>query len=431
MVHSSKTSCPLIVAVEMGYGHLRAAHTLAELFGTEITRMDLPPIAGQIELWVWRAIRQFYNVLSRACELPVAGRVARNMLEKITKITPLQASTTKEPANLFTHLADGLTRAIVGQKFRAVASSAEKSILATYPVAALAASYVSPAQVFCLTTDTDLNRAWAPANTGQTSIVYFASVKRVAERLLSFGVPAHKIHVTGFPLPAKLVAQAQPALARRIHRLDPTSAFRKQAPANLRDLLQSSESHSPAQPISMTIAIGGAGAQTQQVAQIVMSLKEQVDSGKMRLTLVAGMRHEVARTLRKMVELAGMKPQIGHGIEILHAADWNDYFTRFEDCIYNTDLLWTKPSELVFYAALGLPLLLAPPVGGQEHANRDWLLSYGAAIDAGAPDTLGRRIEELLASGELCRTAWNAYSRLDRNGADRITELVGSEQPPS
>ena len=39
----------MIVAVEMGYGHLRAAHNLAELFGTEITRMDVPPIAGAIE----------------------------------------------------------------------------------------------------------------------------------------------------------------------------------------------------------------------------------------------------------------------------------------------------------------------------------------------------------------------------------------------
>jgi hypothetical protein len=80
----------------------------------------------------------------------------------------------------------------------------------------------------------------------------------------------------------------------------------------------------------------------------------------------------------------------------------------------------------VFYAALGLPLLLAPPVGCQEHANRDWLLSNGAALDAGDPATLDRRLENLLAAGELCRIAWNAYSRLDRNGSDRIVELVES-----
>ncbi len=46
----------MIVTVEMGYGHLRAAHTLAELFGTEVIRMDLPPIASPAEAAAWRGI---------------------------------------------------------------------------------------------------------------------------------------------------------------------------------------------------------------------------------------------------------------------------------------------------------------------------------------------------------------------------------------
>jgi UDP-N-acetylglucosamine:LPS N-acetylglucosamine transferase len=419
-----KASSPTIVAVEMGYGHLRAAHTLAELFGTEITRMDLPPIAGPIERGAWKTTRQFYNVLSRASEFPMAGRVARSMLEKITEITPLPASGVKEPANLFTYLAEGLLCTLIGHKFRTAASKASQPILATYPVAALAASRVSPSPVFCLTTDTDLNRAWAPANSEQTSIVYFASVKRVAKRLRSFGVPAHKIHVTGFPLPAKLVAQAQSALRQRLHRLDPESAFYKQAPEAIIDLLKRSKTRSCLQPISITIAIGGAGAQTQQVAKIIESLKRQVDSRRTKLTLVAGMRHEVAEMLQRMVQSMGLGRHLGKGIDILYASDLKDYFKRFEDCLLNTDLLWTKPSELVFYAALGLPLLLAPPVGGQEHANRDWLLSHEAAIDAGDPSALGKHIESLLASGDFCRIAWNAYSRLDRNGAERIAEII-------
>ncbi len=131
----------------------------------------------------------------------------------------------------------------------------------------------------------------------------------------------------------------------------------------------------------------------------------------MSLTLVAGLRPDVAGILRDVVQSAGLAPRIGNGIEILHATDWEDYFRRFEACLSDTDLLWTKPSELVFYAALGLPLLLAPPVGRQEHSNRDWLLSHGAALDAGDPATFGRRFEELLATGEFCRIAWNAYSR--------------------
>jgi hypothetical protein len=70
-------------------------------------------------------------------------------------------------------------------------------------------------------------------------------------------------------------------------------------------------------------------------------------------------------------------------------------------------------------------MLLAAPLGGQEHANRNWLLSKDAALDAGDPATLNRRLEDLPTTGELCRIAWNAYSRLERNGSERIIKVVG------
>ena len=57
------------------------------------------------------------------------------------------------------------------------------------------------------------------------------------------------------------------------------------------------------------------------------------------------------------------------------------YFQEFSKILSNTDILWTKPSELVFYAGLGVPLLLAPPIGSQEKFNRKWLLDIGAGID--------------------------------------------------
>jgi UDP-N-acetylglucosamine:LPS N-acetylglucosamine transferase len=132
------------------------------------------------------------------------------------------------------------------------------------------------------------------------------------------------------------------------------------------------------------------------------------------------------------VESAGLASCRQDSVEILFAAKPKEYFRRFENCLADTDILWTKPSELIFYAALGLPVLLAPPVGGQEHANRDWLLSNKAALDCGDSLAIDRRLEHLLATGELCRSAWNAYSRLDRNGSDRICKImesIGSIKP--
>ena len=419
---------PLVVAVEMGYGHLRAANTIAEWLGTEVIRLDLPPLAGWSETALWFGIRKFYNGLSQACDWPVAGAAAQSILEKITEIRPLHNHRSGEPPTLLAQLADGLSASIIGRKFRA--ASAGKSIVATYPAAAMAAVYAPGAHVFCLATDTDVNRAWAPARAKDVCIEYLAPVDRVVDRLRSFGVPEKRIHLTGFPLPTKLIGQTEAALARRLHRLDPERAFcsrtNKAQSTLIRDFLQCSSM----EPIVMSIAIGGAGGQLWHVSKILKSIRKRIMAGKLNLNLIAGTRADVAERLRHLVETTGLPLENNHGVNILYAAELKEYFRLFDDCLAGTDVLWTKPSELVFYAALGLPMLLAPPLGGQEHANRHWLLSNDAALDAGNPILLEQRLDDLLSSGALCRVAWNGYSRLDRDGFDRIYNVLDSAVRP-
>ena len=137
---ASNGSSPIVVAVEMGYGHLRAADTIAESLGTEVIRLDLPPVAGPGEAALWYGMRKFYNGLSQACDWPVAGTAARAILEKITEIAPLQPNGSGEPPTLLTHLTDGLSGTVVGRRLRTMAAG--KAILATYPAAALAAMHV-------------------------------------------------------------------------------------------------------------------------------------------------------------------------------------------------------------------------------------------------------------------------------------------------
>jgi hypothetical protein len=425
--NQGSASTPIIVAIEMGYGHLRAANTIAESLGTHVVRMDLPPVASPGEAALWRGMRKFYNGLSQVCDWPMGGAAASVILEKITKITPLRTDTRGEPPTVLARLADSLTRCTFGRGLRAMAAG--KQLIATYPAIAMAARHASGTRVFCLATDTDLNRAWAPANAANAAIDYFAPVKRVAERLRSFGVPEKRIHLTGFPLPEKLIEQTKTSLARRMYRLDPTHNFREQASSEISEIAEFTRDRqqpSRMEPISLTVALGGAGSQVRQVSQILRSVRDRILAGKLRLTLVAGTRADAAQTLRKMIQQSGLSSDDPSTVTVLFAADANDYFRLFEACLENTDLLWTKPGELVFYAALGLPLLLAPPLGDQEHSNRHWLLSNDAAVDAGSPASLDQRLEALLGTGELCRIAWNAYSRLDRNGTRRIREALAS-----
>jgi hypothetical protein len=419
-------SGPKVVAVEMGYGHLRAAHNVAESYGTKVLRMDLPPVAGPAEAALWRAVLRFYTIVSQACDSPVAGPTARAILEQITGIPPLPQNGRIESPNLLAHLADSLTINLLGRGLHTKASNGRSCFVATYPVAAMAARHIPGARVFCLATDTDLNRAWVPPKPAEACIDYFAPVSRVVDRLRSFGVPEKRIHLTGFPLPARLVAQADSSLARRLRRLDPGGAFLEEADEAVKKLVRD-YSPAPKTSITMTLAVGGAGGQTHYVGRILHSLRERILRGDLRINLVAGTRADVAKAFAGMLQTAGLQLS-QDGIEILFAHEPREYFRRFEDCLANTDILWTKPSELVFYAALGLPILLGPPVGGQEHANRDWLLSHGAAVDMGDPSRLDENLQEWLANGELARIALNAYSRLERDGLQRILRIVEEDQ---
>lgn len=422
--HPETDQNPIIVAVEMGYGHLRAAHTLAESFGTGILRMDLPPVAAPVEAALWHGMRKFYNCLSQACDWPMTGSAAKVLLEKITEITPLKTNGHFEPATMLARVADKLTGSVVGQGLRARAAG--RPLLATYPAAAMAASRAPGSSIFCLATDTDLNRAWASPKPMEVAIEYLAPVQRVVDRLRSFGVPQKRIHLTGFPLPEKLVANSQSSLARRIHRLDPTGAFRNQMGNKTAALFRNSIQPSSVEPIALTLAIGGAGSQIPHLGQILKSLRKGIQERKFRLTLVAGTRADVAETLGRMVQAVGLSMEDENVVKVLFAARPEEYFRLFEDCLENTDLLWTKPSELVFYAALGLPILLAPPLGGQEYANRKWLLSNDAACDSGDPALMDQLIDRQLAAGDFCRLAVNGYLKLDRNGLVRIREILES-----
>ena len=46
-------------------------------------------------------------------------------------------------------------------------------------------------------------------------------------------------------------------------------------------------------------------------------------------------------------------------VEVLQEPDFDSYYEAMNALLARTDVLWTKPSELTFYAALGLPIVRA------------------------------------------------------------------------
>jgi hypothetical protein len=116
------------------------------------------------------------------------------------------------------------------------------------------------------------------------------------------------------------------------------------------------------------------------------------------------------------------------GIRILIEDRVEAYFDRFHECLGTSHVLFTKPSEMTFFGALGLPLLLAPPVGVHEIYNARWAVEAGAAFWPRELDALGGWLEEWLAEGVLARAAWDGFQHLETRGVYRIASLVAGQK---
>ena len=148
------------------------------------------------------------------------------------------------------------------------------------------------------------------------------------------------------------------------------------------------------------------------------------------MTLVAGTRPEVADRFREAAREARLEGSLGQGLEVLLAGGHDEYFSRFEALLSRTDVLWTKPSELTFYAALGLPLVCGPPVGRHEHYNRRWARENGAGLKQRDPRFAAQWIEDWLQDGTLAGAAWSGYMRLPKFGLYRILAVAGETRRP-
>ncbi len=124
-------------------------------------------------------------------------------------------------------------------------------------------------------------------------------------------------------------------------------------------------------------AVGGAGAQKDLVIAALKSLKEKIIKEKIRIILVAGVRPEIKEYFEKQMENIGLTEEINRGIKILFSQTKAEYFKEFNLVLRGADILWTKPSELSFFANLCLPIIIAPAIGSHEKFNERWLLNSG------------------------------------------------------
>jgi hypothetical protein len=183
----------------------------------------------------------------------------------------------------------------------------------------------------------------------------------------------------------------------------------------------------------LNFAVGGAGAQAGLARQFLPSLRGLIADRRLKVSLVAGVRRDVAEALERAVTEAGLKAQPGPdgAVQILIHDRFEDYLNAFNELLAETDMLWTKPSEMTFYAALGLPLIFSWPVGTHERHNRRWALEAGAGLKQRDPRYAAEWIRDWLKDGTLAAAAWAGFTRLPQFGLYQILEVMGQATQPA
>jgi hypothetical protein len=420
----------------MGYGHLRAAHALAGALRTEVLHVDRPPLAGPDEQRLWQTSRRAYELTSRASQLPVVGPPLQAALDALTRIPHLYpyrdlSAPTLEALSLERLIRQGLGRGLV-EHLRATGAP----LLTTFFAPALAADLARLDEIHCVVTDVDVHRVWVPVHPERSRIRYLAPSRRALQRLRSYGVARDQIEFTGFPLPHELLGGPdlpvlQRNLAARLVRLDRKKVFRSQTRNEIHHFLGDLPADQEGVPPLVTFTVGGAGAQAELARPLLRSLKPMIEENRLRLCLMAGIRREIAAKFHGWIDEAGLGPRLGGSVTVTVEETLESYFPRFNQILAETDVLWSKPSEITFFGALGLPLVLSAPVGVHEGYNRRWAVENGGGLKQRHPDYAGYWLREWLAEGTLAAAAWFGFLRFPKFGLYQILEKLGMDMPRS
>lgn len=424
-----------VVAVNMGYGHQRTAHPLRGLAykGQVINANDYFGIPER-DKKIWEDSRRFYESISKFKRLPVVGQAAfavyDNLFQKIIDFYP-RRDLSRAP--FLSQRTYGLLKGGWGRHFIEQLSRKPRPLITTFFIPAfMAEEFDYPGEIYLVVCDADISRQWAPKKPLDSRINYCAPNRRVAARLKLYGVSPKKIFLTGYPLPetnifsrkGKLAGEMDVAkhdLARRLANLDPSGAYLEKYCGLVHDKLCAAPQKSK-QPLSIMFSAGGAGAQSEIGISIMRQLAPRIKSKKIKIILSAGINQKLKKIYQN--EAQKLKIEKYPNLEILFENKISDYFDRFNKTLRQTDILWTKPSELSFYSALGMPIIVAPPIGSQEDFNKSWLLKSGFGIEQDNLRGIVQWLDDWLENGYLAEAAMEAFVEGEKMGAANIRKLV-------
>jgi len=417
-----------VISVDMGYGHQRAANPLRDIAYERIITANSDKITTPKEKRQWLRLQSFYERISRFRYFPIVGKYIWRIYDKFQSISPYYPFRDLSKPTLPVVYIDRLIRKGFVRGMIDYIKKKKLPLVSPFFVPPIAASYAGLKDLYCIVTDTDINRVWVPRNPKEHNIYYFTPTEHSTKRLMAYGVNEKNIFFTGFPLPEENLGEnlkiLKKDLASRLVNLDPNKIYIRRYKSTLEKMLGKLSKPKKKRPLTLTFAVGGAGAQKGIATKILRSLENKIREHKIRLNLVAGIRLEISSFFMDIINELNLQKEVGRYINILRALDKKTYFEEFNKALRETDILWTKPSELSFFTALGLPIIIAPPLGAHETFNEKWLMQMGSGFQQEDPCYVNEWLFDWLRKGMLAEAAWEGFTEAPKFGTENIKRLI-------
>ncbi len=416
-----------VVTADMGLGHQRAAYPLRYIAKNGIMTLGKEDSTAPEEQKLWTRMRKSYEFISRTKNWPIIGRLLFGILDKLQYIPAFYPfRDMSQPSFQVKWIKSLIQKGMCAGMMEKIRET-PLPLISTYYAPSLAADMAGYSRVYSILCDAEINRAWVAEDPRKSKIVYLVPCGRTVKRLHEYGVPDERIWLTGFPFPVELLGDRslnvlKRDVAQRLFYLDPKNRFWPLHGRNVSYFLGAKNCRfANARVLNITFGVGGAGAQTDIAYAVARSLRDKIAKGEVQYNVLAGIRPEVNEMLTKMKKDLGC-PQI----QIIWGKSLEEYFKKFTDCMRVTDVLWTKPSELSFYCGLGIPIIIAPPIGSQELYNRSWLLEIQAAYPQEDPQYTDQWLFDWLNAGRLADAAWDGFLKARKFGTYKIYEILQS-----
>jgi len=416
-----------VISVNMGYGHQRTAYPLKGLApeGKVINANDYQGIPEK-ERRIWESTRKTYEFISRFKRTPLIGDFLFCIYDNFQKIPQYYPRRDLSKPTLTLKSNFSLIKKGWGKDLIEKLKLKPLPLISTFFTPAFMAEFFNyPGEIFCVVCDADIARTWAPLNPKLSKIKYFASTERVVERLRLYGVKSENIFLTGYPLPKENIGTEnleilKEDLKNRILNLDPQKRYFEKYKILIEENLGKLPDKSD-HPLTIMFSVGGAGAQKEIAIEIIRCLRFYLKQGQLKIILSAGIRERVKEYFEKELKKLNLTKQ--DLVKIIYETDMETYFQKFNQALRKTDILWTKPSELSFYSALGLPIIIAPAIGSQEEFNKRWLLKSGFGLLQEDPAHTEQWFFDWLNQGYLAEAAMEGFIEGEKMGTLKIKKI--------